>query len=188
MIGWITPEDLIDAASSSSAVKSKTFLGWCGFTSIRSIGTSSRDSVSAGSDASSAPKPRPRPRLVIMVQYLPSQFEVCDRATRPEIVQHDRPAVAGRFREADVARNDGVEHLPWKVSIHLFSDLEREARSPIEHREQDAQKVEPRIQLLSNELHGLLEKMRQSLERVELALQRNQHSIGRDESVDREKP
>jgi len=27
MIGWITPEDLIEAASSSSAVKSKTFLG-----------------------------------------------------------------------------------------------------------------------------------------------------------------
>jgi hypothetical protein len=34
MIGWMTPDDLMDAASSSSAVKSNTFLGWYGFTSI----------------------------------------------------------------------------------------------------------------------------------------------------------
>src|SRR5215471_10356782 len=186
MIGWITPEDLIDAASSSSAVKSKTFLGWCGFTSIWSIGTSTRASVSAGSDASSAPRPRPSPRLVIMVQHLPSQFEVRDGATGPEIVEHYRSAVAGRFREADAAWNDGVEHLPWKISIDLLADLEREARSPIEHREHKSEKIKPRIQLVADELHGFLEEMRESLERVELALQREQHSIGRDGGVDRQ--
>src|SRR5882672_11622687 len=186
MIGWITPEDLIEAASSSSAVRSKTFLGWFGFTSICSIGTSTRDSASLGSEASSAPSPRPSPRLIIMVQNLPSQFEVCRRATGPEIVHHDRPAVAGSFRESDVAWDDGVEHLPWKVPIDLVADLEREARSTVEHREQDPQEVETGIQLLSNELHGLLEQMGQSLERVELALQRDEHSIRRDERVDRQ--
>src|SRR5262249_35605283 len=108
-----------------------------------------------------------------MVQHLPSQFEVRDGATRPQIVKHDRPAVAGRFREADVAWNDRVEHLPWEIAIDLFADLKREARSPIEHREQDPEKVESGVQLFPHELHGLLEEMRQSLERVELALQRN---------------
>src|SRR5580765_4239074 len=157
MIGWITPDDLMDAASSSSAVKSNTFLGWCGFTSIWSIDTSTSVSASAGSEANSAPNPRPRPRLVIMVQHLPSQFEVCGGATGLEVVKHDRPAVAGRFREADVARNDRVEHLARKVSIDLFAYLEREARTTIEHREQDPQEIQTGIELLPDKLHGLLE-------------------------------
>src|SRR5262245_9543461 len=108
-----------------------------------------------------------------MVQHLPSQFEVCDGATGSQIVEHNRPAVAGRFREADVAWNDRVEHLPRKISIDLCAELERAARSSIEHRKQDPEKVESWVQLLSHELHGLLEEMRQPLERVELALQRN---------------
>src|SRR5215813_5818895 len=187
MIGWVTPEDLIDAANSSRAVKSKTFRGWCGFTSIWSIGTSTSASASAGSDAKSAPRPRPSPRLVIMVQDLPSQFEVRDGAAGLEVMQHDRPSVAWRFRETDVARNDCVEYLPWEVSVDLFADLEREARTAIEHREQDSEKVESRIELVSDQLHGLLEQMRESLERVELALQRDEHPVRRDERIDGQK-
>src|SRR6266849_3301561 len=124
------------------------------------MGTSMSASASVGSEANSAPSPRPSPRLVIMVQHLPSQFEVCDGATGPEIVKHDRLAVAWRFRETNVAWNDGVEHLAWKVSIDLVANLERKARSAVEHREHDPQEVETRVELISNELHGLLEEMR----------------------------
>src|SRR2546430_11769404 len=112
-----------------------------------------------------------------MVQLLPSQFEVCGGATGLEIVHHNGPAVAGRFRETDVAGNHGVELLPRKVSVDLIADQEGEARTAVEHREQDPEEVETRIQLLSNKLHGLLEQMGQSLERVELALERDEHSV-----------
>src|SRR4030095_8626880 len=121
-----------------------------------------------------------------MVQHLPSQFEVRGGATGPEIVKHDRSAVAGRFRETHVAWDDGVEHLPWKVSIDLIANLEREARSAVEHREQDPEQVETGIQLLPNELHRLLEQVSKALERVELALQRDEHPIGCDQRVDRQ--
>src|SRR5262245_22511945 len=186
MIGWITPEALIEAASSSSAVKSKTFLGWFGLTSISSIETSTSDSDSLGSDASSAPSPRPSPRLVIMVQDLPSQFEVCGRATGLQVVQHDRLAVAWSFREANVPRNDRVEHLPWEVSIDLLADLEREARAAVEHREHDPKEIKVWVQLVAHQLHGPLQQMRQPLESEELALQRDDHPIGCDQRVDRQ--
>ena len=103
-------------------------------------------------------------------------------------MKHDRPAVAGSFRETDVAWNDGIQHLPWKVSVDLVTDLEREARTTIEHREQDSQEIETRIQLLSHELHRLLEQMSQPLERVKLALQWDEDPVCRDERVDGQEP
>src|SRR5207249_8442741 len=134
-------------------------------TSIWSIGTSTRVSTSVGSEAKSAPKPRPSPRLVIMVQHLPRQFEIGHGATGPEIVEHDRSAVARRFRETDVARNDGVEYLPREVSVHLGADLEREARAAIEHREQESQEIEARAQSVPEHLHRRRGPLRQPLER-----------------------
>src|SRR5512145_727603 len=176
MIGWITPEDLMDAASSSKAVKSNTFLGWLGFTSIWSTGTSTRDSDSAGSEARSAPSPRPSPRLLFMGQDLPRQFEVSNCAAGLEIVKHDRLAVAWRLREPDVTRNHRVEHLPGKVLVHLVTNLERETRPPVEHRQDDARHIETRVEALPNELHGL-EQVGETFERVELALERDEHPI-----------
>src|SRR5216684_3215971 len=136
------------------------------------MGTSTSDSASAGSADSSAPSPRPSPRLVIMVQHLPSQFEVCGGATGLEIVKHDRLAVARRFRKP-------------KVPVHLVANLEREARPAVEHREHDPQDVETRVELLSHEPHGLLEEMGQPLERVELTLEWDEDAIGCYQSVDR---
>src|SRR5438093_8403595 len=118
------------------------------------MGTSTSDSASVGSEDRSAPRPRPSPRLVIMAQHLPSQFEVCGGATGPEIVQHDRLAVAWRFGKANVAWDDGLQHLPGEISVHLIANLEREACPAIEHREQDPEEVETRVELLSHEPHG----------------------------------
>src|SRR5882724_10953755 len=150
------------------------------------MGTSTSDSTSAGSEDSSAPSPRPSPRLVSMVQHLPSQFEVCGRATGLEIVQHDRLAVAWRLRKANVARNDGIEHLSGKVPVHLVANLERQTRSAVEHREHDPQNVEARVQLLSHEPDGFLEEMGQPFERVELTLERHEDPVGSHQSVDRQ--
>src|SRR5256712_12713891 len=150
------------------------------------MGTSTSDSASAGSADSSAPSPRPSQRLVIMVQHLPSQFEVCGGATRLEIVKHDRLAVARRFRKPNVPRNDGVEPLSGKVPVHLVANLEREARPAVEHREHDPQDIETRVELLSHEPHGLLEEMGQPLERVELTLEWDEDAIGGHQSGDRQ--
>src|SRR2546422_2338023 len=150
------------------------------------MGTSTNDSASAGSADSSAPSPRPSPRLVITVQHLPSQFEVCGGATGLEIVKHDRLAVARRFRKPNVPWNDGIEHLSGKVPVHLVANLEREARPAVEHREHDPQDIETRVELLSHEPHGLLEEMGQPFERVELTLEWHEDAIGGHQSVDRQ--
>src|SRR5215467_3652570 len=124
---------------------------------------------------SRAPSPRPRPRL-FMSDHLTGQVEIRQRAARFELVQHDRLAMARSFAEPDVAWNDGLEDLSRKVALDLIADLQRKTRASIEHREHDPLDREPRIQALAHELHGL-QKMRQALERVELALQRYEHTI-----------
>src|SRR5207245_3538165 len=121
-----------------------------------------------------------------MIQHLPSQFEVCRGATGFEIVKHDRPAVAWRFRDANVPWNDRVEDLPWEISVDLVADLEGEARTAVEHREHDPQQIESGVELLPNKLHGLPEQIGQPFQRVELALERDDNAISRDERVDRE--
>src|SRR6266850_2044602 len=108
------------------------------------MNTSTSDSTSANSEDSSAPSPRPSPRLVSMVQHLPSQFEVCGRATGLEIVQHDRLAVAWRLRKGNVARNDGIEHLSGKVPVHLVATLERDEDPVGGHQSVDRQETQRR--------------------------------------------
>src|SRR5262249_54060221 len=96
---------------------------------------------------SKAPNPRPRPRL-FMSDHLTGQVEIRQRATRFEVVQHDRLAMARGFAEPNVAWNDGLENLSRKVAMDLIADLQRETRASIEHRQHDPLDREPRIQTL----------------------------------------
>src|SRR6266852_3143620 len=91
------------------------------------MGTSTSDSASAGSADSSAPSPRPSPRLVIMVQHLPSQFEVCGGATGLEIVKHDRLDVEHREHDPqDVeTRVELLSHEPHGLLEEMSQPLER---------------------------------------------------------------
>src|SRR5438132_5318283 len=186
MTGWITPDALIDEMSSSKASGLKDFLGWAGFGSIWSIGISIRTSSAAGVAERRAPRPRPSPRL-FMPENLPREFEMCDRPARPQVVQHHGLAVARRLREPHVARNHRVEDLAREIAVHLVADLERQAGPAMEHREHDALDREALIQALADELDGL-EEMGKPFERVELALQRHEDTIGGRERVDRQEP
>src|SRR3990172_11890544 len=105
----------------------------------------SPSSPSPGVEESRAPRPRPSPRL-FMGQDLPCEIEVRERAARPEIVEHDRLAVARRFGQAHVARDDGVEDLAREVAVDLVADLEREARPAVEHPHYDFLHIEPRVE------------------------------------------
>src|SRR3989338_4619506 len=181
--GWITPEALIEAASSFKVLESKAFLGWFVLTAIWPTGISTRESCpSLGVEESRAPRPRPSPRL-FMSQDLPREFEVRERAARLEVVEHHRPAVTRGLREAHVAGDDGIEDLTREVAVDLVADLEREARSAVEHRQHDALDLESRVQALAHELHGL-EQVSEPLEGVKLALQRHEDPVGGHQSVD----
>src|SRR5437016_4767049 len=83
------------------------------------------------------------------------------------------------------ARNHRLEDFARKVTVHLVADLDRETRASVEHREHDTLDRETRVQALAHELHGL-QQIRQSFERVELALQRHQHAVRGGERVDRQ--
>ena len=102
-------------------------------------------------------------------------------------MEHHGLAVARRLAEPDVAWDDGLEDLAREVAMNFLSDLNRHARPPIEHGEHNTADLEIGVQPLPNELDGL-EQMREPLQGVELALERNDHAIGGDECVDRKKP
>ncbi len=67
--------------------------------------------------------------------------------------------------------------------MDFVADLQREARASVEHRQDDAKDFEASVESLPYELDGL-DEVGQALERVELALQRNEHPIGSGERVD----
>src|SRR2546425_2155593 len=139
-------------------------------------------SPAAGVELSSASRPRPSPRLCMREDLL-CQFEVRDGSAGAEVMEHHRLAVARGFAEADVPGDHRVEDLPREVALDLVPDLEREARPPLEHGQDDAQDPELGIQPLTHELDRL-EQMRQPLEGVELALQRHENPAGGGQGVD----
>ena len=104
-----------------------------------------------------------------------------------KIVEHHGLAVARRLAEPDVSWDDGFEDLTREVAMDFLADLHGHAGPTIEHGQHDPADVERRIQPLPNELDGL-QQVREPLERVELALQRNDDAIGGDERVDCEEP
>ena len=71
--------------------------------------------------------------------------------------------------------------------MDLLADLDGHAGAAIEHGQYDPSDVETRIQSFSNELDRL-QQVREPFERVELALQGNDHPIGSDKGVYREEP
>src|SRR3989442_14165672 len=103
----MTPDALIERASSSSAPTSNIFRGCRGLGSIWSIGISVCVSLAVGNSPRSASRPRPSPRL-FMPQNLLCQLEIRDGSTRPHIVQHDRTPMTGCCAQADVAWDDGL--------------------------------------------------------------------------------
>src|SRR5262245_18997495 len=100
-------------------------------------------------------------------------------------MQHYRTPMTGRLREPDVPRDDRLEDLTGKEPLKLVTDLERKTSPSIEHREQDAHDVETGVQPLTDELDGL-DQVRQTFERVELALHRNEDLVGCCQGIDRE--
>src|SRR6185312_6739885 len=121
----------------------------------------------------------------ISLKQLASDTDVRLCASGGDVVENDGLPEAWRFREPDLSRNDGVEHLGTKVFACIGGNLAREVKPRVVHGQQDAVNGEVSVHPSLNHVHRV-QQLRQSLESVVLALNRDQDGIRRRQHVDGE--
>ena len=95
-------------------------------------------------------------------------------------------AVARRLAEPDVARDHGVEDERREVRADLALDVLGELRARVVHRQQHPRDRQPRVELALDQVERV-EQAGQALEREVLGLHRDDHAVGGDERVDRQR-
>src|SRR4051812_22955745 len=127
-IGWMMPLARIDFARSSRRPSSMVVRGWNLFGRSRSVSTSNaRSGAAAGASGISALSPRPSAgRFSTMMwlrlsaqggvprEELSAERDIGLGAARFRVVGDRRHAVARRFAESDVPRDDRREHALLK--------------------------------------------------------------------------
>ena len=101
------------------------------------------------------------------------------------VSKHRKPE-AGRLAQADVARDDGVEHELREVLAHLPLDVAREPGAAVVHREDHPEHGQARVQLTLDQRERV-EQLRKALECEVFGLDRDDDAVGRHERVDRER-
>src|SRR5712672_1044574 len=91
------------------------------------------------------------------------------------------------FREPNATRYHAAKNFFRKMLSHFIRDFVAETISRVEHREHQALQFETRPQRRTDFVDRA-EQRAKPLERVVLALHRNQHRIRRDESIQSENP
>ena len=107
------------------------------------------------------------------------------RAFAFAIELHGGRTEARRLGEPYVARNHGLVHLLAEVLLQLRRHLLRERIARIVHGSKQPFDIELRIQVLAD-LFDRIHEIGEPLERVVLALHRDHHRIGCDQSIHRE--
>src|SRR5262245_19344350 len=203
-MGWMTPLVLIDCASSWSLASSTCPRGWKSFGARRSMSVSTV-AVGRGGGRSGISALRPLPsagRFSMWATGITSGHVLPLRSRGDRsfddfareraigfgtaglgVVEDDRHAVARRFAEPDVARDDGAEDFLLEKIPDVARDLLTQVRALVEHREQDAVDVEPGVEGRTNAAHRA-DEIGEALEREVLAVPRNQHRVGGDERVE----
>ena len=95
-----------------------------------------------------------------------------------DLVLAESEAKTRRLCKPDVSRDRGLEHLRAEVLSCLVRHLLREIQAPIVHREQNPFDLESRVRPALDEPNRV-EELRQALQRIELALNRNEHAVSR---------
>src|SRR5437773_6964267 len=157
----MTPLALIESASSWRRVWSACARGWNWFGTSRSTSASvvgTRGAMPSGASGMSALSPLPRAGRLFMAhvsrrtrrareiflscrgarQHFPSEREIGLGAAGFHVVEDHRHAVARRFAESNVARNDGPEDFFFEELAHVGGHLLAEVRALVEHRQQHA--------------------------------------------------
>src|SRR6266849_3270990 len=118
-------------------------------------------------------------------EYLARQGDIRLRAFAFAIELYGGRAEARRLGESYVARNHGLVHLLAEMLLQLRRHLLRERIAWIVHRSKQPFDIELRIQVLAD-LFNRVHEIGEPLERVVLALHRDHHRIGCDQSIHRE--
>ena len=87
--------------------------------------------------------------------------------------------------EPDISRNLGAVHLPTEILHGLLCNLPGEIQALVVHREQYAFDLERGIQTLLDQSYRV-QKLAKSFQRIEFALDRDQHRIGGRQGIQRE--
>src|SRR5688572_20054033 len=127
--GCSSPDCLSESANSRKALSSKSFLGWFGFGLMAVIGSSIDAATVPASEEldSRAPNPRPSPCRLDMRKHLLGELQIGNGSGRPQIVEHDRLAMARRLGQPDISGDHSGEDLISQVALHLGFDLSRQA-------------------------------------------------------------
>src|SRR5215475_5417839 len=119
-----------------------------------------------------------RAQLAFALDHFGGELEIGFAADAFEIVDEHRLAVGRRLRDAHVARDHGLVDLAPHELTDIGDDLVRQIVAGVEHGQHDAVDRQIRIERGADLLDGL-QKLRQTFEREELALQRHQDCIRR---------
>src|SRR5574340_1144549 len=195
-IGCISPCARIESASSCNDSLSIWVRGWylpgasCATPIMR---RSPCGGAALSSPPSKASSPRPSP-LSLAMYVLPGgeagaperflgQFHICFRPPTQGVVgQHWQP-VARRLGQTHIARNHRVVHLVAEMLLDLVRHLLRQCAARVVHHAQQALDLDARVEPLFDFFDGG-DQIGQPLQRVILALHRNQHRLRRGKGVD----
>src|SRR4051812_10851583 len=200
-IGWRTPCSRIDADSSWSASGSKTRRGWSGFGSIRSTGMvrtpTLRPTLSelkrltiAGESSRSSERRRAaaaRKSGLAKVDDLPSELAIGPGRVRRAGIGRDRSSGKRRLAELDGVPDDAAEDVVIADDPQLVQHVAGEVRPAVEERRQQPEDPEIAVQLHPDHVDDLDEVV-QTLHRVVLGLDGDDHAVRGDEPVDRQEP
>ncbi|MNK96798.1 hypothetical protein D3C87_1170990 [compost metagenome] len=110
------------------------------------------------------------------------QCQIGNGASRRFVVRQRRHAVAWRFGQTDVTRNDGVVELLAEVFLELRRDIVHQAQARVVHRTQQAFDLEVRVQQFSDTL-DVIHKVAQAFECEVLALHGDNDPVGGNQCV-----
>ena len=113
------------------------------------------------------------------------QRQVADRAPGLGVVGNHRRTVAGRFRQAHVAGNNGAVHLVAEVADQLVGNVVGQTVARVVHGAQQAADMQLGVEHGADLLDGVHQRG-ETLQRVVLALNRHDHRVRRGERVDGE--
>lgn len=105
---------------------------------------------------------------------LPGRFKIGQRAAGSRVIGEHRLPIAGCLGDAHRARDARTEHLMAEVAADLIGDLGREPGAPVVHGEQNRRDMELGVEMAPHQI-DVPQQLSQPLQRVVLALDRDQH-------------
>ena len=94
-----------------------------------------------------------------------------------------RPAVAGRFAQADVAGNARFVHAVPEVVANFAFDLSTQIVATIDHREEDSRPPQSTIEAAFSDLIDGAKQLAEAFHGVILSLHWNDHTVRRSERI-----